>query len=65
MGNLVGVEEEEGSNSDLSSDVEELSDETGDGSDLLPERLVESRVDTLSVGKGLGLGLQSLLGNLG
>lgn len=49
----------------MSTDVEELSDETGDGSDLLPERLVESRVDTLSVGKSLGLGLKSLLRDLG
>jgi len=64
-GNLVGVEEEERSDSDLSTDIEELSDESGNGSDLLPEWLVESRVDTLSVGKSLGLGLESLFGNLG
>jgi len=63
-GNLVGVEEEERSDSDLSTDVEELSDESGNGSDLLPEWLVESRVETLSVGKSLGLGLKSLFGNL-
>jgi hypothetical protein len=64
-GDLVGVEEEERSDSDLSTDIEELSDESGNGSDLLPEWLVESRVDTLSVGKSLGLGLKGLFGNLG
>ena len=56
-GDIVGVVEEEGSDGDLSTDVEELSDETGDGSDLLPERLVEVGVATLSMGKSLSLGL--------
>ena len=54
---IVSVVEEEGSDGDLSTDVEELSDETGDGSDLLPERLVEVGVGTLGVGKSLSLGL--------
>jgi len=61
----VSVIEEEGSDGDLSTDVEELSDEAGDGSDLLPEGLVEVRVGTLSVGKSLSLGLKGLLGDLG
>ena len=64
-GDDVRVEQEEGTNGNLSTDVEELSDETGDGSDLLPEWLVETRVDTLSVGKSLSFGLESLLGNFG
>jgi hypothetical protein len=64
-GDIVSVVEEEGTNGDLGTDVEELGDETSDGSDLLPERLVEARVGTLSVGKSLSLGLESLLGNLG
>lgn len=53
----MGVVEEEGTDGDLSTDVEELSDETGNGSDLLPERLVEVGVTALSVGKSLSLGL--------
>jgi hypothetical protein len=53
----VGVVEEEGSNGNLSTDVEELSDKTGNGSSLLPEGLVEVGVTTLSVGKSLSLGL--------
>lgn len=54
---VFGVVKEEGSDGDLSTDVEELSDETGNRSDLLPERLVEVGVTTLSVGKSLSLGL--------
>jgi len=65
VGDIFGVVEEEGTDSDLSTDVEELSDETSDGSNLLPEWLVEVGVTALSVGKSLGLGLKSLLGNLG
>jgi hypothetical protein len=56
-GDIVGVVEEESSDGNLSTDVEELSDETGNGSSLLPEGLVEVGVTTLSVGKSLGLGL--------
>jgi len=56
-GNILGVVEEESSNGDLSSDVKELSNETGDGSNLLPEGLVETGVGALSVGKSLGFSL--------
>ena len=56
-GDIVGVVEEESSDGNLSTDVEELSDETGKGSDLLPEGLVEVGITTLSVGKSLSLGL--------
>lgn len=65
-GDVVCVEEEEGTDGDLSTDVEELGDETGDGSDLLVEGLVELVVGAaLGVGKGLGLGLKSLLRDFG
>ena len=62
---LLSEEKEEGTDGDLSTDVEELGNGTGDGSVLLPETLLDLWVGTLSVGKSLGLGLKSLLGNLG
>lgn len=42
-----------------------LGNETGDGSVLLVEGLVDLGVGTLSLGQSLGLGLKSLLRNLG
>jgi len=57
---LLGKEDEEGTDGDLGTDVEELSEGTGDGSGLLPEALVGLGVDTVGLGEGLDLGLESL-----
>lgn len=62
---LLGQEEEEGTDGDLGTDVEELSDETRDGSVLLVEGLGSLGVESLGLGKSLSLSLQSLLGDLG
>jgi hypothetical protein len=63
---VVGVVEEEGTDGDLGTNVDELSDETSDGSDLLPEWLVELVVaGVLGVGNSLGLGSEILLRDFG
>lgn len=58
---LLGSEEEVGTAGDLSTDIEELSDGTGDGSVLLPEGFVGLSVDTLGEGESLSLGVKRLL----
>lgn len=62
---LLGSEEEVGTASNLSTDVEELSDGAGDGSVLLPEWLVGLSVNTLGESESLSLGLEGLLTWLG
>lgn len=59
---LVGVVEEERANGDLGADVEELRNETGSGTDLLPEGPLGGGVLHLLKLHG---SLESFLGNLG
>ena len=62
----MGVVEEEGSDGNLSTDVEELSKETGERSGLLPEWLVELVVaGRLRVSNGFGLLVKGLFRDLG
>lgn len=62
---VLSKEEEEGTDSDLSTDVEELSNGTGDGSVLLPEALGGLGVRTVNRSKCLSFGLESLFRDLG
>lgn len=60
---ILSKEKEESTDGDLGTDIEELGDETRDGSVLLVEGLENLSVVTLSLGKSLSLGLEGLLGD--
>lgn len=62
---LGRVVDEEGTDGDLGADVEELSDETGDGAVLLAEGLEGLDILTVNIGEGSGFGLECLLGDFG